>query len=85
VVTGIRTDEPEVLVTRLIDADPSHREASPGPTATPLITALGTGIAFIVGIFTPWGIPAGAVVVAVGLFFWFLPHPPHKELIPEQP
>ncbi|HEY4564040.1 MAG TPA: cbb3-type cytochrome c oxidase subunit I, partial [Thermoanaerobaculia bacterium] len=73
VVTGLRSDRREFLITNMLDADPDHRQVSPGPTIWPFFLSLGVGITFIVGIFTPWGLPIGAVPVAVSLVAWFWP------------
>src|SRR5206468_3392580 len=64
VVTGLRTDVPEVLVTDAIDATPDHRHVLDGPSVWPLLTALASGIGVIVAIFTPWGVTLGAVLLA---------------------
>jgi cytochrome c oxidase subunit I+III len=73
VVAGLRSDRREVLVTALMDAEPDHRDVLPGPTIWPLVLAFGVGVTFIVGIFTPWGVPLGAVPCAVALIAWFWP------------
>jgi cytochrome c oxidase subunit I+III len=84
-VTGLRTDRHELLVTRTLDATPDHRMELAGPSIWPLLVSLATGVIFIVGIFTPWGLPLGAVFLAPALVGWFWPKGPHKELAPEQP
>src|SRR5436305_2771902 len=73
VVTGLRSDRREFLITGLLDAEPDHRQVSPGPTIWPFVLSLGVGLTFIVGIFTPWGLPIGAVPVAIALVAWFWP------------
>jgi hypothetical protein len=60
VVTGIRTDRREVLITQLMDAAPDHRFVLPGPSIWPLGLALATAIAFIYGMFSPWAGPLAA-------------------------
>jgi cytochrome c oxidase subunit I+III len=85
IVTGVRSDRREVLITQLMDAEPDHRTELPGPTLWPLFVALGTGVTFIVSIFTPWGIIIGGVLTACALAGWFWPSGPHKDLIEEQP
>ncbi|HEX3529972.1 MAG TPA: cytochrome c oxidase subunit I [Thermoanaerobaculia bacterium] len=84
VVVGLRSDRREFLITNLLDAEPDHRQVSPGPTVWPFILSLGVGVTFILGIFTPWGLPIGAVPCAVALIAWFWPrgdqgHPLLKE------
>jgi cytochrome c oxidase subunit I+III len=73
VVTGVGSHRREVLVTATLDAEPDHRDILPGPTIWPLILALGIGVTFIVAIFTPWGVPIGAVPCAIALVAWFWP------------
>jgi cytochrome c oxidase subunit I+III len=79
VVHGVRADRPELLVTRLIDADPDHRTELASVTLAPLAAALGTGVTFIGSIFTPWAVPVGGVCVTVALVAWFWPRLPHRE------
>jgi cytochrome c oxidase subunit I+III len=86
VVRGLRVDRREVLVTQVLDAELDHRSELPGPTVWPLMAALATGVLFVTSIFTPWGVVAGAVLIAVALFGWYWPRVPFKEeLAPEQP
>jgi cytochrome c oxidase subunit I len=73
VVTGMRSDILEVLVTTLHDALPDHRHLLDGPSYWPLLTALAVGIGIITAIFTPWGITIGAVLSFIALAGWFWP------------
>ena len=73
VVTGLRRDIREVLVTKLLDAEPDHRAKMPDPSIWPLITALAVSGMFIGSIFTPWAVPVGSVPVGVGLVGWLWP------------
>jgi cytochrome c oxidase subunit 1 len=73
VATGLRTDIREVLITSLMDAEPDHRQDSPEPTIWPFVGALGTGVMFIVAIFTAWGIVVGAVLVFIPFVLWAWP------------
>jgi cytochrome c oxidase subunit I+III len=84
-VTGLRSDRREVLVTKLMDAEPDHRYETPDPSISPTLVALGAGIGIIAAIFNPWGIPIGFVLAGLGLLGWFWPKPPHKELLEPQP
>src|SRR5439155_269472 len=63
VVSGLRVDVREVLITDAIDATPDHRHVLDGASAWPLATAVATGIGVIVAIFTPWGVPLGAALL----------------------
>jgi cytochrome c oxidase subunit I+III len=83
VVSGVRSDEPEILLTHLLDAEPSHRHLSPKPTLWPFILGLGTAATFIIGIFTPWSALLGAAIGALSLIGWFWPKgKPHDLLEP---
>jgi cytochrome c oxidase subunit 1 len=73
VVTGLRTDRREVLVTTLLDAEPDNRHHSPGPTIWPFMLAITVGIGFIGAIFNPWGIPAGIVLGFLAYIGWAWP------------
>jgi cytochrome c oxidase subunit I+III len=79
VVTGLRSDRREVLVTSLFDALPGHRYRQPHDSIWPLVMALVVGFVFIGSIFTPW-----AVLVGLGLGFiafagWAWPWDRHIE------
>jgi heme/copper-type cytochrome/quinol oxidase subunit 1 len=73
VVTGLRTDIRETLVTHLLDAEPDHRTKLPKPTIWPFLTAVTTTALFVGSMFTPWAVPIGAVPVTVALIGWFWP------------
>src|SRR5688572_5533059 len=73
VVSGLRTDRREALITSVLDADPLIRHSEPVPTLWPLVAALGTGVAFIVLIFWPWGLVIGGIPVLAALFWWGWP------------
>jgi cytochrome c oxidase subunit I+III len=73
VVTGLRSDRREVLVTDMLDAEPDHRDVLPGPTIWPLVLGIGVAVTFIVSIFTPWGVVIGAVPCGIALIAWFWP------------
>ena len=71
VVTGLHTRIREVLCTTIHDAAPERRYELSGPSLIPLMLALFTGASFIGFMFTPWSIPAGMVLCAVGFLIWF--------------
>ena len=54
VVTGLRNDRREVLVTTLMDAKPHHRYVLPGPSIWPLLTAIGVTVGFAGSVFNNW-------------------------------
>jgi cytochrome c oxidase subunit 1 len=93
VVVGLRSDVRQVLVTKVLDAEPDHKSEFPEPTVWPLLAALATTALFIGSIFTPWAVVWGSIPVAVTLIGWFWPkrkqaeeHPPEevKEKIGER-
>ncbi len=73
VLTGLRTDVREVLVTTLLDAEPDSRHRHPLPTVWPLLTAVATSVLFISLVFTPWGAVGGTVALFLGLLGWVWP------------
>jgi heme/copper-type cytochrome/quinol oxidase subunit 1 len=77
VVSGLRVDDKEVLITKVLDAQPDLREPSPLPTIWPLVAAIVTGITFVGSIFTPWAVAIGAVPIGIALTIWFWPKDPH--------
>jgi cytochrome c oxidase subunit 1 len=86
VVVGLRSDRREFLVTRLIDAEPDHRDVLPDFALSPLGVALGTGVLFVGVIFTPWAFPAGLILTAIPLIGWFWPKRDRpREWLKEQP
>jgi cytochrome c oxidase subunit 1 len=85
VVTGVRADVREVLVTRALDAEPDHRHTLDGPSLWPLATALAVTTGLVGVIFTPWAVPAGAALTVVGLTGWFWPHGTHVPDTAQEP
>jgi len=73
VVTGMHLDRREVLVTTALDARPDSLHEHPGPTHWPLVMALGLGSAFVVAIFTPWGVPLGFALGLAAFAGWAWP------------
>jgi cytochrome c oxidase subunit 1 len=87
VVIGVRSDRRELLVTRILDAEPDHRYHSPEPSIWPFITAVTTTAMLIGSIFTPWAVFWGSIPPAIAVIVWFWPrrdqvndetHPPEK-------
>jgi hypothetical protein len=70
----------EILVTTMLDAEPDSRMRLPDPTIWPLLAALATGVTFIVLIFTPWGLPIGAVLIVPAFVGWGWPSRKDHEL-----
>ena len=75
VVTGLRTDQRELLITTLLDAEPDHRHRTPDPTIWPFVAAISTAIIFIALVFTPWAVVIAVPLIAVPLIAWGWPRP----------
>ena len=73
VVTGLRTDVRDTLVTTLLDAEPDSKHRHPNPSIWPLLTAIATTILFVTLIFTPWGAVIGTPLLLLGLLGWGWP------------
>ena len=73
VVTGLRADCRDVLVTRVMDAEPDHRERFPDPSIWPFVAAVTISVMYVATIFTPWGLVYGSVPVAITLIAWAWP------------
>src|SRR4029079_19041852 len=72
-VTGLASDEREVLVTSVLEARPDHRARFPMPTIWPFLAAIATTVMFIASIFTPWAVVWGSIPIAIALIAWFWP------------
>jgi heme/copper-type cytochrome/quinol oxidase subunit 1 len=73
VVTGLRTDIREQLVTTALDARPSYRHRMPTPSLWPLAAALGTGLLLFLLIFTFWGLVIGGIATGLAVLGWAWP------------
>ena len=73
VVTGLRTDHREVLITSMLDAEPESRHEEPANTIWPLVAALALGVTFISLIFTEWGLVYGSLLMFPPLLLWAWP------------
>ncbi len=73
VVVGLRSDVREVLITRMLDAEPDLKQEFPESNIWPLLAALATTATFIGSIFTPWALPVGLLPLFVTLTGWFWP------------
>jgi cytochrome c oxidase subunit 1 len=70
VLTGMRMDRRELLVTTLFDARPVYRHHDSEPSFWPFVLALSMGIVFIGSIFTPYAVLWGLGVAAVAMVGW---------------
>jgi cytochrome c oxidase subunit I+III len=73
VVTGLAGTAREVLVTRVMDAEPDHRKEFPDPTPWPFLTAVAVAGLYIGTMFTPYAVLWGAAPVTIGLLGWAWP------------
>jgi cytochrome c oxidase subunit I+III len=73
VVTGIRSDRRELLVTSLLDAHPQSRLVMPGPSVWPLLLAVAVGIGFGGFMFHPVFPVVGFILSFLALVGWFWP------------
>ncbi len=73
VVVGIRSDRREVLVTDVMDAEPTHKDEFPEPSIWPFLTAVVTGGLLAGAIFTQWAVVYAAVPLFITLTGWFWP------------
>jgi cytochrome c oxidase subunit 1 len=76
IVTGLRTDRREVLVTSILEAEPDHRAVLPGSSLWPFLTALGVSIGLAGSIFYFSWYYVALALSAIGLTGWFWPHRP---------
>jgi cytochrome c oxidase subunit I+III len=76
VVTGLRSDCREVLVTDVMDGEPSNKYEYPEPSIWPFLSAVVTSAFFVTSIFTPWAVPIFALPLTVTLIGWFWPKAP---------
>ena len=73
VVTGLRVDEKELLLTTVVAAAPDLREPVPQASLWPFIASIAVAIFFISSIFSPWAVVFGAIPCAIALIAWFWP------------
>jgi cytochrome c oxidase subunit I len=74
VVTGLRVDDRELLLTSVVSAAPESREPIPEPTVWPFVAAVAIGVMFIASIFSPWAVLFGAIPATIALIAWFWPN-----------
>ena len=72
-VRGIRSDLREVLLTRVMDAEPDHKELMPDPSIWPFLSAVAVTGLFIGSIFTPWAVPIGSIPATAAIIAWVWP------------
>jgi cytochrome c oxidase subunit 1 len=85
VVTGVRSDCREVLITDVMDAAPVHTYELPQPSIWPFLCAVVTSAFFVGSIFTPWALPVSIVPLTITLIGWFWPKRAAADLPGEAP
>ncbi|HEV2801113.1 MAG TPA: cytochrome c oxidase subunit I [Pyrinomonadaceae bacterium] len=75
IVTGLRTNCRDVLVTKTLDAEPDNTMTLPSPSIWPMGVAFSAAVAFIGSCFTPWAVVWGAIPLFVSLVGWGWPKP----------
>jgi cytochrome c oxidase subunit I+III len=83
-VTGIRSDVREVLLTNVMDAEPTNVTEYPEPSIWPFLCAVVTSAFFIGSIFTPWAVPVAIPPLTVTLIGWFWPKERDRERLAEE-
>ena len=73
VITGLRVDDKEMLITTVVHAVPDLREPVPEASLWPFISAVAIGIVFALSIFSPWALTIGLVPCGIALTAWFWP------------
>jgi cytochrome c oxidase subunit 1 len=73
VVSGLRDDRREVLVTTSMDAEPRYRLQLPEPSVWPFVSAVGFSIGLIVACWYFSGYWLATLLGGLGLIFWFWP------------
>jgi cytochrome c oxidase subunit I+III len=76
-VVGLKSDD--LLVTRVVDAEPDHKTHMPGPSIAPFLAAVASGATIVTCIFTPWGLPIGAGLLMIALLLWMWPRGPKEK------
>jgi cytochrome c oxidase subunit 1 len=72
-VSGLADDAREVLITRVMDAQPDHRDLFPPPSIWPFVSAVFISAMFVGSIFNPWVVVWGSIPVVAAITVWFWP------------
>jgi cytochrome c oxidase subunit I len=73
VVTGVRDDIRETLMTDTLDADPDHKMDSPEPSAWPFWSAVAISGLFIGSVFSAKSVEYTSIPVIITLIGWYWP------------
>jgi cytochrome c oxidase subunit I len=77
-VVGQPYNKRELLITRVLDAQPDHREELPDHSFVPFILAVVTCVSLWGAIFYAWWFTFGYVAAGIVMIFWFWP--PKKKM-----
>ena len=80
VVTGVRSDVREVVVTDVMDAHPVHKMEMPEPSIWPFLAAVATAGLMIGSMFTPWSVVWGSIPLGIAGLGWFWPKKKDREM-----
>ncbi len=83
VVTGLRTDFRDVLITSIHDAEPESIHQMPTDSIWPFMLAIAVGIAFIAAVYTPWGIIPGTIIALPFALAWAWPARREETVTPD--
>ena len=72
-VSGLRVDHKEMLLTTVVAATPDLREPIPEPSLWPFIASCAVGVVFVTSIFSPWALAVGLVPIGIAMTAWFWP------------
>jgi len=73
VVSGLRVDQKEMLLTTVVAATPDVREPVPQASLWPFVSACAVGLVFAASIFSAWAVPFGLIPCGIALIAWFWP------------
>jgi cytochrome c oxidase subunit 1 len=79
VISGLRVDDKEMLLTTVVAAAPDLREPIAEASLWPFIAAVATAVFFISSIFSPWAVLFGSIPAAIALIAWFWPKSLERE------
>jgi cytochrome c oxidase subunit I+III len=85
VVTGLRDDRRETLVTTILDARPDYRSVLPRPSVAPLLAALAVALAFIGSMYGQHFVPIGAFLFFLAVVYWVWPRTDQEVEPPDGP
>jgi cytochrome c oxidase subunit 1 len=79
VVTGLRSDRRELVVTTVLDAEPQAVQVMPGPTIWPFLSAVAASVGFVGLLIDPVFYVIGFFLASFTFIAWFWPRRPWRE------